>query len=81
MAKANFVLRVPDIEIDDTDACRRQLISVIQDPLLENVISDLRVVRTSAASSPAPRGGEASVSAETKSDGEWSIKAEAKITF
>lgn len=81
MAKNTFEFRIPDCDIDYPARCRDKLIGIINEEEFETFIRGVELTRVASGGSPAPRGGEASVSCHAESGGGWGCKGEVSIRF
>lgn len=74
-------IRIPQIELRDVASARKTLIGVINDPLFETMLSDLKVAATQAKTGPAPRGGDYCIHCEADNKGNWSCGGDLRICF
>jgi hypothetical protein len=74
-------IHIPEIDLRNTAAARQAVLSVINDPAFETMLSDLRVAATQAKAGPAPRGGDVSIHCEANTHGGVSCGGGVTIRF
>lgn len=74
-------IHIPEIELRGAASARQAVISAINDPAFETMLSDLRVAATQAKAGPAPMGGDVSIHCEADTHGGGSCGGELRIRF